>query len=146
MGSQGGAVISEGDGRLLLGEVIRGEQARALHAQLASRHRCQSAEQVEEAVQAACEEFIARRETISEPGALYCWVRTVADRKLLREDEHGRRELSVDPTEGTLERAASEEPGPAEELIALEDGMDIELLVREVASSLSGRRRKILVL
>jgi DNA-binding CsgD family transcriptional regulator len=70
----------------------------------------------------------------------------VADRKLAREDEHVRREVPVDPTEGTLQRAASEEPGPAEELISLEDDIDLELLVREVASSLSGRRREILAL
>ena len=130
----------------LLGDVIRGDRARALRAQLASSNPRQSAEQIEEAVQAACEDFVAQGETISEPGALYVWVRTVAYRKLAHEDEHGRHELPVDPTEGTLERAAPEEHGPAEELIALEDDMDLELLVREVADSLSGRRREILAL
>ncbi len=141
-----GSPIPDGGVELLLGDVIRGERARALRAQLASSHPRQSAEQIEEAVQAACEDFVAQGETLSEPGALYAWVRTVAHRKLAREDEHGQHELPVDPTEGTLERAASEEPGPAEELISLEDDMDLELLVREVSSSLSGRRREILAL
>jgi DNA-directed RNA polymerase specialized sigma24 family protein len=146
MDPHAGSPIPDGGVELLLGDVIRGERARALRAQLVSRHPRQSPEQIEEAVQAACGDFIAQGETISEPGALYSWVRTVADRKLVREDEHGQHELPVDPTEGTLERAASEEPGPAEELIALEDDIDLELLVREVASSLSGRRREILAL
>jgi uncharacterized protein YhaN len=126
MDSHAGSPIPDGGVELLLGDVIRGERARALRAQLASSHPRQSAEQIEEAVQAACEDFVAQGETISEPGTLYAWVRTVAYRKLAREDEHGRHELPVDPTEGTLERAASEEPGPAEELIALEDDMDVE--------------------
>ncbi|MBS1861130.1 MAG: sigma-70 family RNA polymerase sigma factor [Actinobacteria bacterium] len=141
-----GSPIQDGSVELLLGDVIQGDRARALRAQLASSHPRQSAEQIEEAVQAACEDFITQGETISEPGALYAWVRTVAYRKLAREDAHGRHELPVDPTEGTFERAASEEPGPEEELIALEDDLDLELLVREVADSLSGRRREILAL
>jgi DNA-directed RNA polymerase specialized sigma24 family protein len=145
MDPHAGSVIPDGV-ELLLGDVTRGERARALRAQLASTHPRQSAEQIEEAVQAACEDFVAQAETLSDPGAVYAWLRTVADRKLVREDEHGRHELPVDPTEGTLDRAASEEPGPAEELIALEDDMDLELLVREVADSLSGRRREVLAL
>lgn len=140
------SAISDGGVELLLADLVRGERARALRAQLASGHPRQSAEQIEEAVQAACEDFIAQGETLTDAGALYSWVRTVAHRKLTREDDHGRHELPVDPTEGTLERAASEERGPAEELIALEDDMDLELLVREVADSLSGRRREILAL
>jgi DNA-directed RNA polymerase specialized sigma24 family protein len=146
MDPHAGSPIHDGGVELLLGDVIHGERARALRAQLASSHPRQSAEEIEEAVQAACEDFVTQGETLSEPGALYAWVRTVAYRKLAREDERGRHELPVDPTEGTLERAASEESGPAEELIALEDDMDLELLVREVASSLSGRRREILAL
>lgn len=141
-----GSSVPVGGVEHLLGDVIRGERSRALRAQLASSHPRQSAEQIEEAVQAACEDFVAQGETLTDPGALYSWVRTVAHRKLTHEDDHGRHELPVDPTEGTLERVASEDRGPAEELIALEDDMDLELLVREVASSLSGRRREILAL
>jgi DNA-directed RNA polymerase specialized sigma24 family protein len=146
MDPHAGSPIPEGGVELLLGHVVRGRRARALRAQLASTHPRQSAEQIEEAVQAACEDFVAQGEGISETGALYSWVRTVAHRKLVMEDEHLEHELPVDPTEGPLEGLASEEAGPAEELIALEDDMDLELLVREVAFSLSGRRREILAL
>jgi RNA polymerase sigma factor (sigma-70 family) len=145
MDPHGSAEISE-SGELLLGGVIRGGRARALRAQLASRHPRRSAEEIEEAVQTACESFIAQGETISEPGALYAWIRTVAHRSLVREDEQREHEIVVDPIDGILKRTASEERGPAEELIALEDDTDLELLVREVASSLSGRRREILAL
>lgn len=146
MDSRAGPAVSQDGSGVLLEGLVHGERARALRAQLASRHPRRSAEEIEEAVQAACESFLDQEEVITDPAPLYAWIRTVAHRALVREDDHRKHELAVDPIEGILERAVSEERGPAEELIALEDDLDLELLVREVAASLSGRRREILAL
>src|SRR4029077_3510408 len=57
------------------------------------------------------------------------------------------RSLPLDPIEGGPGgTAVDDRPGPVEELIDLEDTAELEILVREVASSLSDQRRRILVL
>ncbi|MGD9734011.1 MAG: RNA polymerase sigma factor [Solirubrobacterales bacterium] len=145
MDPRSSSATARAPGEALAG-LLRGERARALRAQLARRHQRRSAEEVEEAVQSACRYFLDQGETISDPAQLYSWICTVAHRTLVREDDHRQHELAVDPLEGGLERAVSAEPGPAEELIALEDDAELTLLVREVTSSLSERRREILAL
>jgi DNA-directed RNA polymerase specialized sigma24 family protein len=52
----------------------------------------------------------------------------------------------VDPGGDGLERVGAEVAGPVEELIEIEDDADLELLVSEVSSSLSERRRDVLAL
>lgn len=126
--------------------VIRGERGRTLRAQLASRHPERSAEEIEEALQAACKRFVDKAEGISAPGQVYAWIRTTAHRVLSREAGYEGHELPVDPTEGTLQSLVAEDPGPEEEAIANEDEADLATLVREVSSSLSERRRNVLAL
>ncbi|HSC20758.1 MAG TPA: sigma-70 family RNA polymerase sigma factor [Solirubrobacterales bacterium] len=101
---------------------------------------------IEEAIQYACKSFLDEAENITAPGQVYSWIRTAAHRRLGREAERHHRELAVDPVEDGLDQLAVAEDSPAEELIALEDDADLELLVREVSSSLSDRRRDVLAL
>lgn len=126
--------------------VREGERGRLLRAQLATRFPARSEDEVEDAVQSACRSFLAEAEGISEPGHVYAWIRTAAYHALLRELEHQGWERAVDPVELGRAESLAEEAGPVEELIALEDEADLEVLVREVADSLSERRRKILAL
>ncbi len=56
------------------------------------------------------------------------------------------REVVVDLGGDGLERVGAEVAGPVEELIEIEDDADLELLVSEVSSSLSERRRDVLAL
>jgi RNA polymerase sigma factor (sigma-70 family) len=122
------------------------DRGRSLRAQLTARFPDRPAEEVEDAVQTACRCFLDEAEGISAPAQAYAWIRTAAYHSLIREAEHRGRVIAVDPSAGALEAAVSEEPGPAEELIALEDEADLEVLIREFSSSLSPRRRQILAL
>jgi RNA polymerase sigma factor (sigma-70 family) len=117
-----------------------------LRAQLAARYPEVSPDAIEEAVQYACKSFLDEAEGIAAPGQVYAWIRTAAFRSLGREADRHHREVSVDPVEDGLDRVDVEETSPAEELIELEDDADLELLVREVSSSLSERRRDVLAL
>ncbi len=130
----------------LLDSFVRGERGGKLRTQLATRYPECSAEQVEEAVQYACKAFLDEAVGVAGPGAIYAWIRTAAFRYLNREADRHRRELSVDPVEDGIAAFAAEEPGPAEELIALEDNADLAMLVEEVSSSLPDRRRDVLSL
>ena len=130
----------------LLDSFVRGERGGKLRTQLAARYPECSAEQVEEAVQYACKAFLDEAVGVAGPGAIYKWIRTAAFRYLNREADRHRRELSVDPGEDGIEAFVTEEPGPAEELIALEDDADLAMLVEEVSSSLPDRRRDVLAL
>jgi DNA-directed RNA polymerase specialized sigma24 family protein len=123
-----------------------GERGRMLRAQLAERFPGRSAEEVEDAVQTACESFLEQPDGVFEPAAAYAWIRNAAYHSLTREVKRQKRVIAVDPVAGALKLAASELPGPAEELIALEDELDLEVLVREFADSLSTDRREILSL
>lgn len=122
------------------------DRGRSLRAQLTARFPDRPAEEVEDAVQTACRCFLDEAEGISAPGQAYAWIRTAAYHALIREAEHRGRVIAVDPSARALEAAVPEEPGPAEELIALEDEADLEVLIREFSSSLSPRRRQILAL
>ena len=118
----------------------------ALRAQLADRFPDRPADDIEDAVQSACAAFLAEGEGITDPRAVYAWIRTAAHRALTHELRRRRRQVPADPGEGPLAEAPAGSPGPAEELIGLEDESDLEVLVREVASSLSRTRRDVLAL
>jgi RNA polymerase sigma factor (sigma-70 family) len=130
----------------VLQSLVRGKRGEALRAQLAARYPDSPADSIEEAIQYACKSFLDEAEGITAPGQVYSWIRTAAHRSLGRETDRHYRELVVDPVEDGLDQIAVEDDSPAEELIALEDDADLELLVREVSSSLSDRRRDVLAL
>jgi RNA polymerase sigma factor (sigma-70 family) len=132
--------------RAVLQSFVGSERGRALRVQLATRHRDRSAEEIEDAIQAACKCFLDEAEGISAPGQVYSWLRTAAHRILSHEAERKRREVAVDPVEDRLGRIATDRPGPAEELISLEDDADLARFVKVVTSSLSERRRNVLAL
>ncbi len=141
------ATATNGNGTdALLQSLIRGQRGEALRAQLAARYPEVSPDAIEEAIQYACKSFLDEAEGIAAPGQVYAWIRTAAFRSLGREADRHHREVAVDPVEDGLDRVAAEETNPAEELIELEDDADLELLVREVSSSLSERRRDVLAL
>ncbi len=130
-----------------LQELVGGQRGRVLKGQLASWHRKATPEAIDDAVQTACKRFLEHAEGISAPGQVYSWVRTTASRLLDQEEERGEREQPIDPTgEYRLSRVPDDEPGPVEALIELEDGADLEMLVREVSSALPHRARDILAL
>jgi RNA polymerase sigma factor (sigma-70 family) len=129
----------------LFESLVSGQRGRALRAQLASNYPDLSADAIEDAIQYACKSFLDEAEGITAPGQVYVWIRTAAHRSLAREVDHHKREVSVDPAEDGW-RLSAEEVGPVEELIDLEDDADLELLVEEVSSSLSDRRRHVLAL
>jgi RNA polymerase sigma factor (sigma-70 family) len=131
---------------VLLDSFVRGERGGKIRTQLGGRFPECSAEQIEDAVQYACKAFLDEAEDVSAPGAVYAWIRTAAFRYLNREAVHHRRELAVDPVKNGLATVAADEPGPAEELISHEDDADLAMLVEEVSSSLSDRRRGVLAL
>ncbi len=122
------------------------ERGRALRAQLAEQFPERPAEGIEDAVQTACKCFLDEAEGISDPAAAYTWIRTTAYHALVRELNRQKRVIAVNPSAGALEMAAPEQPGPLEELIALEDEADLDVLLSEFAESLPARRREILVL
>jgi RNA polymerase sigma factor (sigma-70 family) len=130
----------------LLQSLVRGARGRALRVQLAARYPDCSPDAIEEAIQYACKSFLDEAEGISAPGQVYAWIRTAAHRSLGREADLHHRELMVDSVEDGLEEVSAEDPGPVEELIALEDDADLSMLVEEVSSSLSDRRRDVLAL
>jgi RNA polymerase sigma factor (sigma-70 family) len=138
--------ISQHEIEVLFQSVVRGERGGKLRTQLASLHPNRSAEEIEAAVQAACERFVDKAEGISAPGQVYTWIRTTAHRVLNRHAGYERHEIPVDPTGVTLQSIVSEDPGPEKELIAGEDEADLERLAQEVTSSLSERRRNVLAL
>lgn len=123
-----------------------GERGRRLRSQLKGSFPDLSEEQIEDAVQTACHSFLTDVEGMTELGPVYAWLRTTAHHALLRELEHQGRERPVDPVELGGAESLVEESDPTEELIAIEEGAELELLVREVADSLSERRRNVLAL
>lgn len=135
-----------GDPERLLREFVGGAPGRALRVELAQGHPRRSAEEVEDAVQDACERLVGSAAEFPSPGHVYNWVRVTAHRLLNERDERGAREIAVDPLEGVLEQVAASGPDPAEAVLARERGEEMEALVREVTDSLSERRREILAL
>jgi RNA polymerase sigma factor (sigma-70 family) len=135
------------NGDALLPILVSGERGRVLRAQLASRYPDFSADEIDDALQYACRCFLDEAEGITGPGQVYAWIRTAARRSLGHEAKRHRREIPVDPRgEEAIGQLVADDGGPAQELIELEDGADMEMLVREVASSLSERKRDILAL
>lgn len=130
-----------------LSMLVNGERRKALRAQLASRYPDFSADEIDDAVQYACRSFLDEAQGIAAPGQVYVWIRTAAHRFLGHEAKRHRREIPVDPRgEEVIGQLADDDGGPAQELIELEDDADLEMLVSEVASSLSGRKREVLAL
>ena len=135
-----------GPAESVLQSLIRGKRGEALRAQLAARYPDSPADAIEEAIQYACKSFLDEAEGITAPGQVYAWIRTAALRSLGREADRSHREVAVDPIENGLDRMGAEDAGPVEELIALEDDADLEMLVGEVAASLPDRKRDVLAL
>ena len=124
-----------------------GGRGRKLRSQLKERFPGRPDEEVEDAVQTACRYFLDDADRIDDPGSAYTFIRTVAFRSMVHEHRARRRSASLDPSEGEGGGSVIDDrPGPVEELIDLEDTAELEILVREVASSLSDQRRRILVL
>jgi RNA polymerase sigma factor (sigma-70 family) len=146
MDSRRTSTITPDGVEMLLHSFVRGERGRALRAQLAARYPGVSADAIEEAIQYACKSFLDEADGITVPGQVYAWIRTAAQRSLGREADRHHRELVVDPVDDGLEGVSTEDSSPAEELIALEDDADLSMLVQEVSSSLSDRRRNVLAL
>lgn len=146
MGSDSSTTSPANGTDVLLDSFVCGERGGKLRTQLSTRFPECSAEQIEEAVQYACKAFLDEAEDVSAPGKVYAWIRTAAFRYLNREADRHRRELAVDPIQDEIATFAADEPGPAEELIALEDDADLTMLVDKVSSSLSDRRRDVLAL
>ncbi len=140
------SAIAPNDVEALFQSVIRGERGQRLRTQLAGQHPECSAEEIDEAIQIACDRFVDKAEGISAPGQVYTWIRTTAHRVLGREAGYQAHERPVDPSGGALQALVSEEPGPADELIAHEDEVDLARLAEEVSSSLSEPRRDVLAL
>jgi RNA polymerase sigma factor (sigma-70 family) len=144
--SRSTATVLEGP-EALFKSFVQGERGGKLRSQLTKLHPHASVEEIEEAIQAACDRFVDKAEGITEPGQVYAWLRTTAHRILNREDDHHERELAVDPTTETgLQQLAGEQPGPEEETIEHEDEAELVALVREVSESLPEQKREVLAL
>jgi RNA polymerase sigma factor (sigma-70 family) len=128
--------------------LVSGERREALRAQLGARFPDFSTDEIDDAIQYACRSFLDEAEGITSAGQVYAWIRTAARRFLGHEAKRHHREVAVDPCgeEATIGKLAAVSSGPAQELIKLEDDADLEMLVSEVASSLSGRKRDVLAL
>ncbi|HXR31728.1 MAG TPA: sigma-70 family RNA polymerase sigma factor [Solirubrobacterales bacterium] len=146
MGSDSSTTTATNSAAALLDSLVSGERGGKLRTQLANRFPECSADQIEDALQYGCKSFLDEAQGVTGPGAIYKWIRTAAFRYLNREADRHRRELAVDLAEDEIATFAADEPGPAEELIALEDDADLTMLVEEVSSSLSDRRRDVLAL
>jgi RNA polymerase sigma factor (sigma-70 family) len=146
MDSHRSSTTTSNDTGISLQDLVRGERARALEAQLASWHPECSAAEIEDAIQTACRRFLEHAEGISAPGQVYSWIRTTAHRELNRETARHARELMVEPSAVCLEEAVSEDADPAEEMISNEDDVELATLVEEVNTSLPDRRREVLAL
>ncbi|HSS32685.1 MAG TPA: sigma-70 family RNA polymerase sigma factor [Solirubrobacterales bacterium] len=144
--SRSTATVLEGP-EALFKSFVQGERGGKLRSQLAKLHPHASGEEIEDAIQAACDRFVDKAEGITEPGQVYAWLRTTAHRILNREDDYHERELAVDPTTETgLQQLAGEQPGPEEETIEHEDEAELVALVREVSESLPEQKREVLTL
>ena len=130
-----------------LQELLKGERARMLKGQLASWNPRANPEEIEDAVQTACKRFLEHAQDISNPGQVYSWLRTTASRILSREAERRHREIAFNPTtHGGVWTIPDDDAGPVEALVELEDDADLEMLVREVSTSLPDRGRQVFAL
>lgn len=136
----------QGDVCDLLPDLFRGERKEALRAQLGARFPGLSADAIDDSIQFASRCFLEEAQGITAPGQVYAWIRTAADRHLSREAQRRLREAAVDPVGKRLDQIATDEAGPAEELIDLEDDADLAVLVEKVSSSLTDRQRNVFAL
>jgi RNA polymerase sigma factor (sigma-70 family) len=146
MPSHSSSNVAAGGAEISLQDFVRGERGRALRAQLGICHRDCSADEIEDAIQTACERFMEHAEGISAPGQVYSWLRTTAHRLLNRDTERHVHEFQIGVGGVRLEGIPAEEDGPEEELISGEDDADLAELVEEVYSSLPDRGCDILAL
>jgi len=135
-------------GRLLEDYGRDRRRGRALRAHLAEQFPRRPKDQIEDAVQTACRAFLDEADGITDPGSAFSWIRTAAYRSMIHELRAQDRAVALDSTEGEVGArvVVDDGPGPVEELMDLEDTEELEVLVREVASSLSDKRRQILTL
>lgn len=137
----------KGDAGHLLTDYGRDRQrGRALRAKLANSFPDRPEEEIEDAVQSACQLFLAEAPGITEPGHAFAWLRTVAHRALIRELDTQRRAVLADPSGPVLDTEELEAQGPAAELIGLEEESDLRLLVEQISSNLSDSRRQVFAL
>jgi RNA polymerase sigma factor (sigma-70 family) len=119
-----------------------------LRRQLAERFPGRSEDEVEDAVQTACQNFLGNSEAVgfTEPPRVYAWLRTAAYREMVHELEGQTRTIAADPTGPLLEGEASDRPDPAAELMGIEEQAELEILVEEVSAGLSDSRRQVFAL
>lgn len=134
------------DPERLLREFVGGAPGRALRVELSQRHPRRSSEEIDDAVQGACERLVRSDGEFPSPAHVYNWIRITSHRLLNEQDERGTREIAVDPVEGVLEQLPGRDPDPAEAVLAREETDEMQALVREVADSLGERRKAILAL
>jgi RNA polymerase sigma factor (sigma-70 family) len=146
MPSHCSSTVASNGAEISLQDFVRGERGRALRAQLATWHRDCSADEIEDAIQTACERFLEHAEGISAPGQVYSWIRTTAHRLLNRDTDRHVHEFQIGVAGARLEGIPAEDDGPAEKLISSEDDAELAKLVEEVYSSLPDRGRDILAL
>jgi DNA-directed RNA polymerase specialized sigma24 family protein len=137
----------KGGARHLLEDYGRDRQrGRALRAKLANSFPDRPEEEIEDAVQSACQLFLAEAPGITEPGRAFVWLRTAAYRALLRELDTQRRALLADPSGPMLDTEELDAPGPGAELIGLEEESDLKFLVDQISSNLSESRLQVFAL
>lgn len=146
MPSHRSPAIDSNGAEISLQDFVRGPRGRALRTQLATQHRECSVDEIEDAIQTACQRFLEYAEGISAPGQVYAWIRTTAHRLLNRDTERHIHEFQIGVGGVRLEGIPAEDDGPEEELISSEDDGDLAQLVEEVNSSLSDCGRDILAL
>jgi DNA-directed RNA polymerase specialized sigma24 family protein len=125
-----------------LESVVTGFRGRTLRAQLAAKHPARATDEIDDAIQTACEAFIDETDGIDAPGQVYKWIRTAAHRVLHREDDRLARQVPTDPTSDTLGAVAATGPGPAQQVINREDDSDLTTLAKTVASGLALQRQR----
>lgn len=125
---------------------VTGLRGETLRAQLAAKHPERTREEIDDAIQTACECFLDETEGITAPGQVYRWIRTVAHRSLNRERQHLARQVPVDPSGNGLDAIAADVPTPEQQVIDREDELDLAALAETVASALPDRQRDILAL
>ena len=144
--SRSTATVLEGP-EALFKSFVQGERGGKLRSQLAKLHPHASGEEIEDAIQAACDRFVDKAEGITEPGQVYAWLRTTAHRILNREDDHHERELAVDPTTETgLSSSRASSPAPRRRRSNMRTKPELVALVREVSESLPEQKREVLAL
>jgi DNA-directed RNA polymerase specialized sigma24 family protein len=125
-----------------LESVVTGFRGRALRAQLADKHPARGADDIDDAIQTACETYLDHDVQSDTPGEVYAWVRITAHRFLSRDDDRLARQVPTDPTTDELDAIAATVAGPAQQMIDREDEGDLAMLAESVASELPLQRQR----